>query len=95
MDADVTGTDDPEDCPPDHPAVDPDGIVDGTAGDDLIDLAYDGDPEGDRLFFAGEATTSRYPSTAHGALWTGLREAHRLGVRQFKGAGMAGWSDEF
>ena len=49
MDADVTGTDDPDDCPPDHPAVDPDGIVDGTAGDDLIDLAYDGDPEGDRI----------------------------------------------
>lgn len=24
-----------------------DGIVEGTAGDDLIDLAYDGDPEGD------------------------------------------------
>ncbi|MBB3710815.1 Ca2+-binding RTX toxin-like protein [Limimaricola variabilis] len=27
----------------------PDGIVEGTMGDDLIDLAYDGDPEGDRV----------------------------------------------
>jgi Ca2+-binding RTX toxin-like protein len=26
-----------------------DGIVDGTAGDDLIDLAYTGDPNGDRI----------------------------------------------
>ncbi|MFN3938194.1 MAG: Hint domain-containing protein [Gemmobacter sp.] len=26
-----------------------DGIVSGTPGDDLIDLAYDGDPEGDRI----------------------------------------------
>ncbi|MFT6532481.1 MAG: Ca2+-binding RTX toxin-like protein [Limimaricola cinnabarinus] len=27
----------------------PDGIVSGTMGDDLIDLAYDGDPDGDRI----------------------------------------------
>ncbi len=27
----------------------PDGVVDGTAGDDTIDLAYDGDPEGDKI----------------------------------------------
>ena len=27
----------------------PDGYVDGTAGDDLIDLAYTGDPNGDRI----------------------------------------------
>ena len=26
-----------------------DGVVDGTAGDDVIDLAYDGDPEGDMI----------------------------------------------
>ncbi len=31
-----------------------DGIVDGTAGDDLIDLAYTGDPEGD-MIDAGDA----------------------------------------
>ena len=27
----------------------PDGIVEGTAGNDLIDVTYDGDPEGDRI----------------------------------------------
>ncbi|WIA32039.1 hypothetical protein OEZ86_002891 [Tetradesmus obliquus] len=32
-------------------------------------------PLGDRVFFAGEATTSRYPATMHGAFATGLREA--------------------
>ena len=37
-----------------------DGIVTGTDGDDVIDLAYDGDPEGDRVdagdaLLAGEA----------------------------------------
>ena len=31
-----------------------DGIVEGTAGDDLIDVNYDGDPEGDRID-AGDA----------------------------------------
>ncbi|MBD3765556.1 MAG: Hint domain-containing protein [Rhodobacterales bacterium] len=35
-----------------NPALD--GIVEGTAGDDLIDLAYTGDPEGDRID-AGDA----------------------------------------
>lgn len=35
----------------DNPPPDggPDGIVEGTAGADLIDLAYTGDPEGDRI----------------------------------------------
>lgn len=61
----------------------------------LADCDALGEPEGDRLLFAGEATTSRYPSTAHGALWTGLREAHRLGVRRFSGAGMEGWERGF
>ena len=32
----------------------PDGIVEGTEGDDVIDLGYDGDPEGDRVD-AGDA----------------------------------------
>lgn len=36
------------------------------------------EPVGDRLFFAGEATTSRYPATVHGALLSGRREAERL-----------------
>ena len=32
-----------------NPVPGPDGIVDGTSGDDLIDLAYTGDPNGDRI----------------------------------------------
>lgn len=36
------------------PELGPDGIVEGTAGDDLIDLAYTGDPEGD-MIDAGDA----------------------------------------
>jgi len=32
----------------------------------------------DRLFFAGEATSSQYPSTVHGAFLSGLREAENI-----------------
>lgn len=64
-------------------------------GGTLADQDLLGEPEGDRLYFAGEGTTRRYPSTAHGALWTGLREAHRLGVARFHGAGMEGWEGDF
>ena len=35
-------------------------------------------PVGDRLFFAGEATHSRFPSTVHGALLSGRRAARRI-----------------
>eukprot|EP00879_Flechtneria_rotunda_P010703 GHRR01011185.1.p1 GENE.GHRR01011185.1~~GHRR01011185.1.p1 ORF type:complete len:666 (+),score=276.42 GHRR01011185.1:1382-3379(+) len=35
-------------------------------------------PLGNRVFFAGEATTSRYPATMHGAFATGLREAANI-----------------
>ena len=37
-----------------EPSGDGDGIVSGTAGDDVIDLGYTGDPEGDRID-AGDA----------------------------------------
>lgn len=35
-------------------------------------------PVGERLFFAGEATHSRYPSTVHGALLSGRRAARQI-----------------
>ncbi|MEU4211042.1 NAD(P)/FAD-dependent oxidoreductase [Streptomyces sp. NPDC026206] len=36
------------------------------------------EPVGDRLYFAGEATTGGYCSTVHGALLSGRREARRI-----------------
>lgn len=36
------------------------------------------EPVGDRLFFAGEATSRNYPGTVHGAYLSGLREAKRI-----------------
>ncbi|HEU5281905.1 MAG TPA: FAD-dependent oxidoreductase [Gammaproteobacteria bacterium] len=36
-----------------------------------------------RLFFAGEATSSRYPATTHGAYLSGIRESEKI-IRQFK-----------
>ncbi len=36
------------------------------------------EPVGRRIFFAGEATSSDYPSTVHGAYLSGLREAGRV-----------------
>jgi len=35
-------------------------------------------PVGDRVFFAGEATSRTYPATVHGAFLSGEREARRI-----------------
>jgi len=44
----------------------------GSAGGEDYDAVADS--VGGRLFFAGEATTKKYPATMHGAFFTGLRE---------------------
>ena len=51
-------------------------------GADYDELAR---PAGARLFFAGEHTNGQHPATAHGALLSGLREAHRIDEAWRKG----------
>ena len=48
----------------------------GSAGGEDYDAVAD--CLGGRLFFAGEATTKKYPATMHGAFFTGLREVRAL-----------------
>ncbi|HVX13944.1 MAG TPA: FAD-dependent oxidoreductase [Pirellulales bacterium] len=50
-------------------------VATGCGGSEHDELAR---PVEDRLFFAGEATHRAYPSTAHGAYLSGLREAARI-----------------
>ena len=47
----------------------------GASGKDYDALA---EPLGERLFFAGEATSRRYPATVQGAFLSGEREARRI-----------------
>ncbi len=54
------------------------------AGATAADREALAEPEGDRLFFAGEATHGEYPATVHGAILSGLREARRI-ARLFHG----------
>lgn len=39
-----------------------------------------GEPVGDKLFFAGEATSDDYPATVHGAYLSGVRAARQIAV---------------
>jgi monoamine oxidase len=72
---------------------DPDGVVVTRWGSDPFSLGayssippgangkdYDtlAEPVGDRVFFAGEATSRSYPATVHGAFLSGEREAKRI-----------------
>jgi monoamine oxidase len=50
-------------------------IPPGANGKDYDTLA---EPVGDRVFFAGEATSRSYPATVHGAFLSGEREAKRI-----------------
>eukprot|EP00742_Colponemidia_sp_Colp-10_P007272 GILJ01007818.1.p1 GENE.GILJ01007818.1~~GILJ01007818.1.p1 ORF type:complete len:1106 (+),score=173.52 GILJ01007818.1:69-3386(+) len=47
----------------------------GSSGEDIDNLMW---PVQNRLFFAGEATNRKYPSTVHGAYLSGLREARSV-----------------
>jgi monoamine oxidase len=50
-------------------------MIVGSSTDDIVAL---GEPIGERLYFAGEATSEGGRSTAHGAVISGLREAARI-----------------
>ena len=54
----------------------------GASVSDIETLAR---PVGDRLLFAGEATSSEYSGYVHGAVLTGIREAERLLGREGQG----------
>lgn len=60
----------------------------GATLDDLDTLA---EPEGDRLLFAGEATWRKAYGNVHAAMFSGLREAHRLGVGAPETPGLEDW----
>ncbi|MFT4626228.1 MAG: polyamine oxidase [Myxococcota bacterium] len=59
----------------------------GATFDDIDALA---EPAGPRLMFAGEATDRRHYGNVHAAVMSGLREAHRLGVKRIA---VPGWED--
>mmetsp|Transcript_12455 Transcript_12455/g.41022 ORF Transcript_12455/g.41022 Transcript_12455/m.41022 type:complete len:772 (+) Transcript_12455:49-2364(+) len=61
-------------------------IAVGASGDDYDTMA---EPFG-RIFFAGEATTRRWPATMHGAMMTGLREAGNVNLALKSGKNWSG-----
>lgn len=48
------------------------------AGSSFAEHAALGEPVGDKLFFAGEATNDDYPATVHGAYLSGVRAARQI-----------------
>lgn len=60
----------------------------GATPDDLAALA---EPLGGRVLFAGEGTEPGSYGNAHAAVQSGLREAHRLGVRRVQVPGWERW----
>ncbi|MYA12151.1 MAG: FAD-dependent oxidoreductase [Gemmatimonadetes bacterium] len=48
------------------------------AGSSFAEHAALGEPVGDKLFFAGEATSDDYPATVHGAFLSGVRAARQI-----------------
>ncbi|MXW17112.1 MAG: NAD(P)-binding protein [Gemmatimonadetes bacterium] len=51
------------------------------AGSSFAEHAELGEPVGDKLFFAGEATSEDYPATVHGAYLSGVRAARQIAVQ--------------
>lgn len=51
------------------------------AGSSFAEHAALGEPVGDKVFFAGEATSEDYPATVHGAYLTGVRAARQIAVQ--------------
>jgi polyamine oxidase len=59
-------------------------------GASRADIEALAEPEGSRVFFAGEGTYWEHYGNVHGAVLSGLREAHRLGVRRVAVDGLQG-----
>ena len=51
------------------------------AGSSFAEHAALGEPVGDKVFFAGEATNDDYPATVHGAYLSGVRAARQIAVQ--------------
>ena len=57
------------------------------AGSSYQRYAELGEPIGDKLFFAGEATHVEFPSTVHGAFLSGIRAARQIAALPARGGG--------